>query len=127
MKKIKRKLYAYVPVRDEAEAKKRAEEEQKRNNLNWLLVRSCGAGDVIFARALLEAGANPSFRDVNGESALQQSIHKGNLNLVELLLRHGANPNQVTAAFPILMEAVFYRQPEIIRALARAGANVNAQ
>src|ERR1043165_9662433 len=101
MKAKGKKPFAYQPVRNEAEAKKRAEEERKRNNLDWSLVRACGAGDTIFTRALLETGANPNFRDGNGESALQRCVHTGNLDLVELLLKFRANPNLTTSAFPM--------------------------
>lgn len=81
--------------------------------------------DVALARELLEAGAQPdaAFRD--GATALLYAAQRGHAEVVDLLLRHGADPdaraimNQVTASHFAI------RHPAVLRLLVRHGADVN--
>jgi ankyrin repeat protein len=96
----------------------------------------------IFAKFLLEKGANPN-ADGAGYTPLHAAIVRGNLNLLTALLAHGANPNvrqrqgspskrysgfaldkTMTGATPFLL-ATRASQLEMMKALAAAGGDVN--
>jgi ankyrin repeat protein len=47
---------------------------------------------------LLAAGADPNPRGVNGTSALIATVVRGHLETLEVLLKHGADPNAATDA-----------------------------
>ena len=48
------------------------------------------AGRMENAEALLEAGADPNARQHGGFTPLMEAEHRGDLDLAELLIRHGA-------------------------------------
>ena len=48
------------------------------------------AGRIDNAEALLEAGADPNARQHGGFTPLMEAEHRGDLDLAELLIRHGA-------------------------------------
>ncbi len=84
-------------------------------------------------RLLLEKGAKTGFLtngkplpNQNGLSELTIATIKKNKEAVELLLAHGADPNQYNdQKFYPLLEAISAKEPETAELLVRAGANVN--
>ena len=54
------------------------------------LLRACDPPNVAVARVLLDAGADPNARRGDGESPLRLSVQAEDLEMAELLLRHGA-------------------------------------
>ena len=84
--------------------------------------------DVASLQALLKAGANKNAVNQYGESALQVAVEKGSLEMVDALLDHGANANNVSlmpqARAPLLIAAEQGNE-EIVSRLLEAGANVN--
>jgi ankyrin repeat protein len=59
-----------------------------------LLLHATQQGDPVMVQSLLvEAGANPSFRNGLGESALHIAAARGVQSVMEALLRFGADPN----------------------------------
>lgn len=61
-----------------------------------LLLSAIDRQKVVLVRALLVGGANPNSRDTffcPPRTALDLAVHNVNLDLVDLLLRHGADPN----------------------------------
>ena len=42
---------------------------------------------------LLEKGVNIDYRDKSGGTALQAAVHWNNIEIAEVLLKHGADPN----------------------------------
>ena len=73
------------------------------------------------ARMLLDAGANVREKNSSGMSALTKVAGKGNIELVQLLLDHEANPDDG------LRLAAESGGPEVLRLLLDAGANANAR
>ena len=71
--------------------------------------------------------------DVNGEdsvgnSTLSDATRKGEVALVDELLRAGADPNSANqAGVSVLMTAIAFRKPDVVRRLIAAGARVDAQ
>jgi uncharacterized protein len=106
------------------------------------LVLAAHSDQGVFATFLLEKGANPN-ADGAGYAALHAAIVRGNLDLLKALLAHGANPNirqrkgspskrysgialdkTMMGATPFLL-ATRASQPEMMKALAAAGGDVN--
>jgi ankyrin repeat protein len=79
----------------------------------------------VILKVLLEEGANP---DPQNCSILYNNLN--NYSVVQLLLRHGANPNAIdngsrTIYEPVLLKAADKDNKEIIQALLSHGAEVN--
>src|SRR5207342_1724606 len=72
---------------------------------------------------LLNKGANPNFKNQQGETALMCSVH--DLDKMKLLLDHGANPNASTLAgnTALLIAAHGPNKNEIIKLLLAKGAD----
>ena len=106
------------------------------------LVLAAHSDQGVFAKFLLEKGANPN-ADGAGYAALHAAIVRGNLDLLKALLAHRANPNirqrkgspskrysgfaldkTMMGATPFLL-ATRASQPEMMKALAAAGGDVN--
>jgi ankyrin repeat protein len=105
------------------------------------LVEAAHSGHAGVGIALLDRGANPNAADI-GYTALHAAALRGSVDLVKALLAHGANPNAritkgtpvrrnsedfelpatLIGATPYLLAAKFL-EPDIMRALAAAGAD----
>jgi uncharacterized protein len=108
---------------------------------NSVLVVAAYSGQGKLAEFLLDKDANPS-ADKGGYSALHAALLRGDNDLVKSLLAHGANPNtrmtkgtphmrssqqfvlpeSLVGATPFFLAAK-YAEPEMMRALAAAGAD----
>ena len=96
-----------------------------------MLHRAALQGKVEVAEKLLAAGANPSQRDVHGVTPLHVACKILHFELMQLLLRRGADPNSTSRAgwTPLLL--VLQAEPKskaalsCCRSLLRAGANPN--
>jgi ankyrin repeat protein len=105
------------------------------------LVLAAHSGQGEAGRALLENGADPNSAGI-GYTALHAAVLRGDLSLVQNLLRHGAKPNvQITKGTPLRRNsqdfnlpatligatpywlAAKFVEPEIMRALAAGGAD----
>ncbi len=85
-------LLAQGPMEAEAETNKR-------------LIQACRDGREEEARLALRAGASPHARE-RGKSCLQLAGEAGNAEVLDLLFRHGADPNERDAkGTPILVWA----------------------
>lgn len=62
------------------------------------LVQTAIVNSAEKAKLLLEAGADAKFTDLTGRSALHWAADNNNLQLCDLLLKHGANANSYTTA-----------------------------
>lgn len=72
-----------------------------------VLVTACGNGDVSYVRELLELGADANVVDEEGKWALEAALSNTSenaLQVITLLLKHGADPNRYFAdgSTPIL-------------------------
>lgn len=81
--------------------------------------------DVETARRLLKASVNPNGRDPTGDTALLQAVDTDNMELVALLLEHGAQIDVTGRGFTPLGLAVRNNNLPMVRLLLRASPDVN--
>lgn len=89
-------------------------------------------GDVAQVRAQLNKGARPNFffRPEDQKNALHVAAEHGHLEIVELLLDHGAVVNAIAAtdkSTPLILAAHLPNNVPVIEKLIHAGANVLAE
>src|SRR5208282_6090616 len=56
--------------------------------------RAAGFGHLPLVKLLIELGCHVNAESLDRHTALDKAIMLGNLPMTELLLQHGANPNQ---------------------------------
>ena len=86
---------------------------------------------VTAARLLLDQGANvniqgETFGNRRKSSSLMEAASFGSLQLVELLLMYGADPNQRDDAGQTALHLAQYGPPRISQLLVKHGADINA-
>jgi cytochrome c len=78
------------------------------------------------AKILIERGADVNAPSKLGDAPLVPAVGKRNIELIKLLLDHGANPNSVIGTETVLHLAVERGCFDCVKALVEAGADVNA-
>ncbi|MDJ0809367.1 MAG: ankyrin repeat domain-containing protein [Desulfobacterales bacterium] len=103
------------------------EEEQKSSeeeNINKKLIASIKTGNIAEIKRALKNGADINFDD---PPPLLTAAEKNDLELVDLLLKYGANPNQSQFSFSALSVAATHHQNfPMVKALIKAGADPNS-
>jgi len=81
-------------------------------------------GGPAGVQSALQAGANVNFADDEGRTPLTLAVQEGSLELVELLLQHGADPSQVgrKGYTPLQLATAWCKSVPIVKALIAAGA-----
>ncbi len=93
------------------------------------MLQAAQFGDPRIIEALLKAGANVESPNPDGETALMLVARTGNVAAAKLLLQHGANVNarEDFRGQTALIWAAAESQPEMVKALIAAHADVNAR
>jgi ankyrin repeat protein len=89
---------------------------------------ACSANQPELVKYLLASGMPADNRNENGWTPLLIAVEaKADLSIIRMLLAHGVDPNPCIRhnGIPVLMVAVDAGRIDTIRALIRAGANVN--
>ena len=81
-------------------------------------------GDAAFVRALVEAGADAKKANDYEMPPLAEAARTGNLEMCEILLKGGADPNAAPAGFPLLFGPVNEDHPEVVKLLLASGARL---
>lgn len=82
------------------------------------------AGDPITIRREIDAGADLNAFDEEGLTPLFHATASGDVALIHMLLKHGANPDQVGQSVSPLVAGAAHANPEATRLLLNAGAKV---
>ena len=81
-------------------------------------------GDIVTTHLLLEAGADPNARSLNGLFPLYTAAEHGHINVVKELVEHGADVNQKTPkGCTALLNAAEEGQGDVVVYLLKNGAN----
>jgi ankyrin repeat protein len=81
-------------------------------------------GDAAFVRALVEAGADAKKANDYEMPPLAEAARTGNLEMCEILLKGGADPNAAPAGFPLLFGPVNEDHAEVVKLLIESGARL---
>lgn len=81
-------------------------------------------GDAAFVRALVEAGADAKKANDYEMPPLAEAARTGNLEMCEILLKGGADPNAAPAGFPLLFGPVNEGHLEVVKLLLESGAKL---
>lgn len=108
---------------------KKADVNARDNDQGTALIHAARAGQTKAARVLLEKGAAINAADSQGWTALVHAGLNGHLNCVRLLLAKGADPNlrDKKGRTPVMVVASYSDRPEVVRALAEGGADLQAK
>jgi cytochrome c len=79
------------------------------------------------AKLLIERGADVNTVSSLGDTPLGPAVGRRNIELIRLLLEHGANPNSAMGSQNVLHFAAAQGCLDCVKALVEAGADVNAQ
>jgi hypothetical protein len=118
-------LASSIPCVLSLRADARVKEKEKRD---MELMVAVSAGDAARVKSLIEAGADVELRDNGGWTPLISAARRGHVQVVEVLLEHGANPNVSESdnmAMTPLTWAVSDDDPRMVQALLAHGADVN--
>ncbi|WP_165062942.1 ankyrin repeat domain-containing protein [Adlercreutzia sp. ZJ154] len=81
-------------------------------------------GDIVITHLLLEAGADPNARSLNGLFPLYTAAEHGHINVVKELIEHGADVNQTTPkGCTALLNAAEEGQGDVVVYLLKHGAD----
>lgn len=89
-----------------------------------IVFEAVDTGDPAFVRALVEAGADARKANDYEVPPLAEAARTGNLEMCQILLKAGADPNAAPAGFPLLYGPVNENHPEVVQLLLSAGAKL---
>lgn len=91
------------------------------------LLVACEKGDSAKVGKLLADGVDPNTARTSGATALAYAVAGSHSDVVRILLVAGADPDKTTAGLSPLFLAAENGDLEIVQALVKAGAKVNAR
>lgn len=89
-----------------------------------IVFEAVDTGDAAFVRALVEAGADAKKANDYEMPPLAEAARVGNLEMCQILLKGGADPNAAPAGFPLLYGPVNEGHLEVVRLLLASGAKL---
>jgi len=89
-----------------------------------IVFQAVDTGDAAFVRALVEAGADAKKANDYEVPPLAEAARTGNLEMCQILLKAGADPNAAPAGFPLLFWPIGESQLEVVKLLLASGAKL---
>ncbi|KAI0868102.1 ankyrin repeat-containing domain protein [Hypoxylon argillaceum] len=95
------------------------------DDLEWALGRCASEGHIDMVQYFLDSDPSPVPNRKRANKALRKAVQNGKLDVVSLLLRHGASPNRFSRLRTPLMFAAWTSSTSIARLLLESGAKPN--
>jgi ankyrin repeat protein len=92
-----------------------------------IVFEAVDTGDPAFVRALVEAGADARKANEYGVPPLAEAARVGQLEMCEVLLKAGADPNAAPGGFPLLFGPVNEDHLDVVKLLLASGAKLGEQ
>jgi ankyrin repeat protein len=89
-----------------------------------IVFEAVDTGDAAYVRALTEAGADAKTANEYGVPPLAEAARTGRLEMCEILLKAGADPNAAPGGYPLLFGPVNENHLEVVRLLLASGAKL---
>ena len=89
-----------------------------------IVFEAVDSGDASFVRALVEAGADAKKANDYEMPPLAEAARTGNLEMCQILLQGGADPNAAPAGFPLLYGPVNEGHLEVVKLLLASGTRL---
>lgn len=89
-----------------------------------IVFEAVDTGETEFVRALAEAGADVKTANSYEVPPLAEAARVGNVEMCQVLLKAGADPNAAPAGFPLLYGPVNENHLAVVRLLLAAGAKL---
>jgi len=89
-----------------------------------IVFEAVDSGDAALVRTLVEAGADAKMVNEYGVPPLAEAARTGNLEMCEILLKAGADPNVAPGGFPLLYGPVNEDHLDVVRLLLASGAKL---
>jgi ankyrin repeat protein len=89
-----------------------------------LIFEAVDTGDAAYVRALAEAGADVKTANEYGVPPLAEAARVGNLEMCQVLLKAGADPNAAPSGFPLLYGPINENHLEVVKLLLESGAKL---
>ena len=89
-----------------------------------IVFEAVDSGDAALVRTLVEAGADARMANEYGVPPLAEAARMGNLEMCEILLKAGSDPNAAPGGFPLLYGPVNENHLDVVRLLLASGAKL---
>ena len=89
-----------------------------------IVFEAVDTGDAAFVSPLVEAGADAKTANEYGVPPLAEAARTGRLEMCQILLKAGADPNSAPAGFPLLYGPVNEGHLEVVKLLLTSGAKL---
>jgi ankyrin repeat protein len=89
-----------------------------------IVFEAVDSGDAAYVRALVEAGADGKKANDYEVPPLAEAARTGQIEMCEVLLKAGADPNAAPGGFPLIYGPVNENQLEVVRLLIKSGAKL---
>ena len=89
-----------------------------------IVFEAVDSGDAALVRTLVEAGADAKMANEYGVTPLAETARTGNLEMCEILLKAGADPNAAPGGFPLLYGPVNENHLDVVKLLLASGAKL---
>lgn len=108
---------------------KDVDDDPQADNSTTLVMKAVDSGDAGVVRQIVEAGGNVNKFTTYRMTALMSAAYLGNAEMVQILLKAGANPNaKATTAIPMaLYSAAMQGHVDVVKLLLKAGAKSGGQ
>lgn len=107
-----------------AEERERISEDMPKTCYPDSLIDAAASGNVDRVKELISCGVKVNYKGIYGTTALFEGIK--HIQVVEALVKAGADVNFADGSFTILMKAVCEADPDVVKYLIDSGANVHS-